>query len=114
MAALAEVHEITGAGLARSRLQAVIARGPNPLSDAMLTEQLRKAPDQAPADHRQVVGVVVREPSLGKSRLQSESGWSAYSPEVILPRGGTPCRRAVRLSGAGVALFSVPALDAIG
>lgn len=80
----------------------------------MLTEQLRKAPDQAPADHGQVVGVVVREPSLDKSRLQAESGWSAYSPEVILASWRSTRRRPARLSGAGFDLFSVPALDGDG
>jgi class 3 adenylate cyclase len=64
-----EVHEVTGAGLARSRLQASAARGLTRFvgRDAE-TEQLRKALEQARADHGQVVGVV-GEPGLGKSRL---------------------------------------------
>jgi class 3 adenylate cyclase/tetratricopeptide (TPR) repeat protein len=64
-----EVHEVTGAGLARSRLQAAAARGLTRFvgRDAE-TEQLRKALEQARADHGQVVGVV-GEPGLGKSRL---------------------------------------------
>ncbi len=64
-----EVHEVTGVGLARSRLQAAAARGLTRFvgRDAE-TEQLRKALEQARADHGQVVGVV-GEPGLGKSRL---------------------------------------------
>jgi class 3 adenylate cyclase/tetratricopeptide (TPR) repeat protein len=64
-----EVHEVTGVGLARSRLQAAAARGLTRFvgRDAE-TEQLRKALEQARSDHGQVVGVV-GEPGLGKSRL---------------------------------------------
>ncbi|MBI2532469.1 MAG: AAA family ATPase, partial [Deltaproteobacteria bacterium] len=64
-----EVHEVTGAGLARSRLQAAAARGLTRFvgRDAE-TEQLRKALEQARGDHGQVVGVV-GEPGVGKSRL---------------------------------------------
>jgi class 3 adenylate cyclase/tetratricopeptide (TPR) repeat protein len=64
-----EVHEITGPGPVRSRLQAAAARGLTRFvgRDAE-TEQLRKALEQARSDHGQVVGVV-GEPGLGKSRL---------------------------------------------
>ena len=64
-----EVHEVTGAGLVRSRLHAAAARGLTRFvgRDAE-TEQLRKALEQARAGHGQVVGVV-GEPGLGKSRL---------------------------------------------
>ena len=64
-----EVYEVTGAGSARSRLQAAAARGLTRFvgRDAE-TEQLRKALEQARSDHGQVVGVV-GEPGLGKSRL---------------------------------------------
>ena len=64
-----EVHEVIGAGLARSRLQAAAARGLTRFvgRDAE-TEQLRKALEQARADRGQVVGVV-GEPGVGKSRL---------------------------------------------
>jgi len=64
-----EVHEVTGVGLARSRLQAAAARGLTRFvgRDAE-TEQLRKALEQAQAGHGQVVGVV-GEPGVGKSRL---------------------------------------------
>jgi class 3 adenylate cyclase/tetratricopeptide (TPR) repeat protein len=69
MSELVEVHEVTGAGLARSRLQAAATRGLTRFvgRDAE-TEQLRKALGQARSDHGQVVGVV-GEPGLGKSRL---------------------------------------------
>jgi class 3 adenylate cyclase/tetratricopeptide (TPR) repeat protein len=64
-----EVYEVTGVGAARSRLQAAAARGLSRFvgRDAE-TEQLRKALEQARAEHGQVVGVV-GEPGLGKSRL---------------------------------------------
>jgi class 3 adenylate cyclase/tetratricopeptide (TPR) repeat protein len=64
-----EVYEVTGAGAARTRLQAAASRGLTRFvgRDAE-TEQLRKALEQARADHGQVVGVV-GEPGLGKSRL---------------------------------------------
>ena len=64
-----EVYEVTGAGAARSRLQAAAARGLTRFvgRDAE-TEQLRKALEQARSDHGQVIGVV-GEPGLGKSRL---------------------------------------------
>ena len=60
---------LPGVGAARSRLQAAAARGLTRFvgRDAE-TEQLRKALEQARADHGQVVGVV-GEPGLGKSRL---------------------------------------------
>ena len=64
-----EVHEVTGAGLARSRLQAAAARGLTRfVGRDVETEQLRKALEQARSDHGQVVGVV-GEAGLGKSRL---------------------------------------------
>ena len=64
-----EVFEISGVGLARSRLQAAAARGLTRfVGRDGETEQLRKALEQARADHGQVVGVV-GEPGLGKSRL---------------------------------------------
>jgi class 3 adenylate cyclase/tetratricopeptide (TPR) repeat protein len=64
-----EVYEVTGAGAARTRLQAAASRGLTRFvgRDAE-TEQLRKALEQARSDHGQVVGVV-GEPGLGKSRL---------------------------------------------
>ena len=64
-----EVYEVTGAGVARTRLQAAAARGLTRFvgRDAE-TEQLRKALEQARAGHGQVVAVV-GEPGVGKSRL---------------------------------------------
>jgi class 3 adenylate cyclase/tetratricopeptide (TPR) repeat protein len=64
-----EVYEVTGVGVARSRLQVGAARGLTRFvgRDAE-TEQLRKALEKARADQGQVVGVV-GEPGLGKSRL---------------------------------------------
>jgi class 3 adenylate cyclase/tetratricopeptide (TPR) repeat protein len=64
-----EVYEVTGAGAARTRLQAAAARGLTRfVGRDVETEQLRKALEQARSDHGQVVGVV-GEPGLGKSRL---------------------------------------------
>ena len=64
-----EVYEVTGPGVARTRLQAAAGRGLTRFvgRDAE-TEQLRKALEQARADRGQMVGVV-GEPGLGKSRL---------------------------------------------
>ena len=64
-----EVYEMTGAGAARSRLQAAAARGLTRFvgRDAEV-EQLRRALEKAGQGHGQVVGVV-GEPGVGKSRL---------------------------------------------
>jgi class 3 adenylate cyclase/tetratricopeptide (TPR) repeat protein len=64
-----EVYEATGAGVARTRLQAAAARGLTRFvgRDAE-TEQLRKALEQTKSGHGQVVAVV-GEPGVGKSRL---------------------------------------------
>ena len=64
-----EVYEVTGAGIARTRLQAAAARGLSQFvgRDAE-TEQLRKALEQTRSGHGQVVAVV-GEPGVGKSRL---------------------------------------------
>ena len=69
MSEAVEVYEVTGAGPARSSLQAAAARGLTRFvgRDAE-TEQLRKALEQARAGHGQVVAVV-GEPGVGKSRL---------------------------------------------
>ena len=69
MSEAVEVYEVTGTGIARTRLQAAASRGLTRFvgRDAE-TEQLRKALEQACSDHGQVVGVV-GEPGLGKSRL---------------------------------------------
>jgi class 3 adenylate cyclase len=84
-----EVHEVTGAGLARSRLQAAAARGLTRFvgRDAE-TEQLRKALEQARSDHGQVV-VVVGEPGLGKSRLFFEFIHSHRAQEWLILESGS-------------------------
>jgi len=68
----AEVYEVTGAGSARTRLQAAAARGLTRFvgRDAEM-EQLRHALELARAGRGQVVAVV-GEPGLGKSRLFRE------------------------------------------
>jgi tetratricopeptide (TPR) repeat protein len=64
-----EVFEVTGIGLARSRLQAAAARGFTLfVGRDTETEQLRKALEQTRSGHGQVVAVV-GEPGVGKSRL---------------------------------------------
>jgi class 3 adenylate cyclase/tetratricopeptide (TPR) repeat protein len=64
-----EIHELVGAGAARSRLQAALARGLSRFvgRDAEL-DALRAALDKAAAGHGQVVATV-GEPGVGKSRL---------------------------------------------
>ncbi len=64
-----DVYEVTGAGIARTRLQVAASRGLTRFvgRDAE-TEQLRKALQQARAARGQVVAVV-GEPGIGKSRL---------------------------------------------
>src|SRR3970282_2189010 len=64
-----EVYELTGAGPARSRLQAAAARGLSRFvgRDTEL-EQLRRALEQAGQGHGQVVAIV-GEAGVGKSRL---------------------------------------------
>src|SRR6266540_1121822 len=92
-----EVYEVTGVGAARSRLQAAAARGLTRFvgRDAE-TEQLRKALEQARADHGQVVGVV-GEPGLGKSRLFLEfihshrtQGWLILESRSVSYGKATP------------------------
>ena len=84
-----EVHEVTGAGPVRSRLQAAAARGLTRFvgRDAE-TEQLRKALEQARADHGQVVGVV-GEPGLGKSRLFFEFAHSHRTQGWLILESGS-------------------------
>ncbi len=67
-----EVYELSGAGVARSRLHAAAARGLSRFvgRDPEL-EQLHRALDRAAAGHGQVVAVV-GEPGVGKSRLLYE------------------------------------------
>ena len=68
MSDVIEIYEVTGAGLARTRLQAAASRGLTRFigRDAE-TEQLCKALEQARQGHGQVVALV-GEPGVGKSR----------------------------------------------
>src|SRR5262249_23785266 len=67
-----DIYEVTGAGLARTRLQAAAARGLTRFvgRDPEL-DQLRRALEQAGAGHGQVVAVVGG-PGVGKARLYLE------------------------------------------
>jgi class 3 adenylate cyclase/tetratricopeptide (TPR) repeat protein len=107
LAEVVEVYEVTGAGQARSRLQAAARRGLTRFvgRDTEL-EQLRGGLDRASLGHGQVVAVV-GEPGVGKSRLFWEllhshrvHGWlimqsasvsygkaTAYLPVIELLRG---------------------------
>jgi len=102
-----EVYELTGGGAARTRFQAVAARGLTRFvgRDAEV-EQLRHALDLAAAGHGQV-GAIVGEAGVGKSRLLYEfthshrvQGWlileagsvsygkaTAYLPVIDLLKG---------------------------
>jgi len=84
-----EVYEVTGAGVARTRLQAAAARGLTRFvgRDAE-TEQLRKALEQARAGHGQVVAVV-GEPGVGKSRLFYEFTHSHRTEECLIVESGS-------------------------
>ena len=84
-----EVYEVTGAGPARSRLQAAAARGLTRFvgRDAE-TEQLRKALEHAQTGHGQVVSVV-GEPGVGKSRLFWEFTHSHRVREWLILESGS-------------------------
>jgi tetratricopeptide (TPR) repeat protein len=97
MSETVEVYEVTGVGATRSRLQAAAARGLTRFvgRDAE-TEHLRKALEQARADHGQMVGVV-GEPGLGKSRLFFEfihshrtQGWLILESRSVSYGKATP------------------------
>ena len=84
-----EVYEVTGAGAARTRLQAAAIRGLTRFvgRDAE-TEQLRKALEQARAGHGQV-GAVVGEPGVGKSRLFYEFTHSHRTEGCLIVESGS-------------------------
>src|SRR6185295_14612353 len=84
-----EVYEVTGAGVARTRLQAAASRGLSRFvgRDAE-TEQLRKALEQARAGHGQVVAVV-GEPGVGKSRLFYEFTHSHRTEGCLIVESGS-------------------------
>jgi predicted ATPase len=135
LAAPLEVYELTGAGSARSRLQASAARGLTKfVGRSTELQQLTRALDLARDGHGQVV-TVMGEPGVGKSRLVWEvthshrtQGWltleagsvshgkaTAYLPVVDLLKGyrrvepGDDPRR-VREKVAGKLLALDPAL----
>ena len=84
-----EVYEVTGAGAARTRLQAAASRGLTRFvgRDAE-TELLRKALEQAQAGRGQVVAVV-GEPGVGKSRLLHEFTHSHRTQEWLIVESGS-------------------------
>src|SRR5207249_10296785 len=84
-----EIYEVTGAGVARSRLQAAAARGLSRFvgRDAEI-DQLRKALKQARAGHGQLVATV-GEPGVGKSRLFYEFTRSHRTQGWLLLESGS-------------------------
>ena len=84
-----EVYEVTGAGIARTRLQASAARGLTRFvgRDAE-TGQLWKALEQARVGHGQVVAVV-GEPGVGKSRLFYEFTHSHRTEGCLIVESGS-------------------------
>ena len=83
------VYEVTGAGAARTRLQAAASRGLSRfVGRDSETEQLRKALEQARARHGQVVAVV-GEPGVGKSRLFFEFTHSHRTEGCLIVESGS-------------------------
>jgi class 3 adenylate cyclase/tetratricopeptide (TPR) repeat protein len=84
-----EVYEVTGAGAARTRLQAAASRGLTRFvgRDAE-TEQLQKALEQARASRGQVVAVV-GDPGVGKSRLFHEFTHSHRAEGCLIIESGS-------------------------
>jgi len=85
-----EIYELTGAGTARSRLQATAARGLTPFvgRDPELA-QLIRAQEQARGGHGQIVAIV-GEAGVGKSRLYHEfthshrvQGWLVLEASAV-------------------------------
>ena len=84
-----EVYEVSGAGAARTRLQAAASRGLSRfVGRDSETEQLRKALEQARAGHGQVVAVV-GEPGVGKSRLFYEFTHSYRTQGWLIVESGS-------------------------
>ncbi len=84
-----DVYELTGAGVARTRLQAAAVRGLTRFvgRDAEL-EELRRALDRAAGGHGQVVAVV-GEAGVGKSRLFYELTHSHRTQGWLLLQSGS-------------------------
>jgi class 3 adenylate cyclase/predicted ATPase len=84
-----EVHELTGAGPVRSRLQAAATRGLTRFvgRDAEL-DTLRQALERAQSGHGQVVAVV-GEPGVGKSRLFWEFTQSHRTKGWLILKGSS-------------------------
>jgi class 3 adenylate cyclase len=84
-----DVYEVTGAGIARTRLQAAAGRGLSRFvgRDAE-AEQLGKAMEQARAGHGQIVAVV-GEPGVGKSRLFFEFSHSHHTEGCLVIESGS-------------------------
>jgi hypothetical protein len=78
LGARVEVYEVTGAGAARSRLQAPPARADLLCRPHADVEQLWKALEEARTGHGQLVAAV-GEPGVGKARSFHEFPHSAHS-----------------------------------
>jgi class 3 adenylate cyclase/tetratricopeptide (TPR) repeat protein len=99
-----EVHELSGVGPARTRLQAAARRGLTRfVGRAVEVEVLRRSLDQAYAGHGQVVAIV-GEAGVGKSRLHWEftrshhaDGWLVLRGRSVAYARGTPYLPVVEL-----------------
>ncbi len=84
-----KVHEVTGAGLARSRLQAAVTRGLTRFVGRTTEfDMLCQALDRAKAGHGQVVALV-GEPGVGKSRLFWEFTHSRHTVDWLIVESGS-------------------------
>ena len=84
-----EVHEVTGVGLARSRLQAAVTRGLTRFVGRTAEfDTLCQALDRAKAGHGQVVALV-GEPGVGKSRLFWEFTHSRHTVDWLILESGS-------------------------
>ena len=96
---LAEVYEVTGAGPARTRLQALAARGLTPFVGRRTEQQaLRDILARAGTGRGQLMAVV-GEPGVGKSRLLAEflaspltQGWLILETHAVSYGQATPYR----------------------
>jgi class 3 adenylate cyclase/tetratricopeptide (TPR) repeat protein len=79
-----EIYEVTGAGAARTRLQAAAERGLTRFANRIVErEQLRRAQHLAREGRGQVV-VIVGEPGVGKSRLVHEVVHSQHTADWLV------------------------------